>query len=168
MSKSPKVRNEDAAPYNVVACDQEADDNAVVAHAIAILSKRMKNGETLDSPNSVRDFLRLKLSGLEHEVFACVFLDYQNGFIAYEEIFRGTLNQTSVYPREVAKIALHHNAAYVIFAHNHPSGQEQPSRCDELITQQLKNALALFEIKVLDHFVVAGDKYTSFSERGLL
>ena len=104
----------------------------------------------------------------EHEVFVCVFLDSQNRVIACEELFRGTLAQTSVYPREVVKAALAHNAAAVIFAHNHPSGVAEPSRADELLTQALKQALALVDVKVLDHFVVAGAGAVSFAERGLL
>jgi DNA repair protein RadC len=122
----------------------------------------------LNSPQAVRDYLRLRLADLEWEVFVVLFLDAQNRLIACEELFRGTLTQTSVYPREVVKAVLKHNAAAVIFAHNHPSGVAEPSRADELLTQTLKQALALIECKVLDHFVVAGEKTTSFAERGLL
>ena len=110
----------------------------------------------LTSPDTVRDYLRLLLHDRGHEVFVCVFLDAQHRVIATEELFRGTLAQTSVYPREVVKATLAHNAAAVIFAHNHPSGVCEPSRADELLTQTLKQALALVDVKVLDHFVVAG------------
>ena len=117
---------------------------------------------------AVRDYLRLHFAGQEHETFLVLFLDAQNGLIASEELFRGTLTQTSVYPREVVKRALRHNAGAVIFAHNHPSGVAEPSRADEALTQALKQALALVDVKVLDHFVVAGTCAIGFAERGLL
>lgn len=125
-------------------------------------------GEALTSPQAVRDYLRLRLADREHEVFVALFLDNQNRLIACEEMFRGTLTQTSVYPREVVKAALKHNAAAMIFSHNHPSGVAEPSRADELLTTALKLALALVDIRVLDHIIVAGEKTTSFAERGLL
>ena len=146
----------------------EARDDELIHKALRILQTRARYGDALTSPNAVRDYLRLKLAGLEHEVFVCVFLDSQNRVMAFDELFRGTLAQTSVYPREVAKAALRHNAAAVIFAHNHPSGVAEPSRADELLTSALKSALALLDIRTLDHFVVASDKITSFAERGLL
>jgi DNA repair protein RadC len=124
--------------------------------------------DNLSSPRAVRDFLQLTLGGRGHEVFVALFLDAQNRLLASEELFRGTLTQTSVYPREIVKTALHHNAAGVIFAHNHPSGVAEPSRADELLTQTLKQALSLVEIKTLDHFIVAGTRTVSFAERGLL
>jgi DNA repair protein RadC len=116
----------------------------------------------------VRDYLRLTLAAREHEVFLALLLDSQHRVLKTIELFRGTLTQTSVYPREVVKTALHFNAAAVIFAHNHPSGVAQPSQADELLTRQLREALALVEIKVLDHFIVAGNQCLSFAERGLL
>ncbi len=122
----------------------------------------------LASPDAVRDYLRLTLSALPHEAFMALFLDSQNRLLAARELFRGTLAQTSVYPREVVKAALAHNAAGVIFAHNHPSGVAEPSRADELLTVALKQALALVDIRTLDHFVVAGSRVVSFAERGLL
>jgi len=122
----------------------------------------------LASPDAVRDYLRLTLSALPHEAFMALFLDSQNRLLAARELFRGTLAQTSVYPREVVKAALAHNAAAVIFAHNHPSGVAEPSRADELLTTALKQALALVDIRTLDHFVVAGSRVVSFAERGLL
>jgi DNA repair protein RadC len=124
--------------------------------------------DSLSSPRAVCDFLLLTLGGRAHEVFVALFLDSQNRLLASEELFRGTLTQTSVYPREVVKTALRHNAAGVIFAHNHPSGVAEPSRADELLTQTLKQALSLVEIKTLDHFIVAGTRTVSFAERGLL
>lgn len=141
---------------------------AVIEMAQRALREKIGNGAALNSPHSVRDYLRLKLQGRPHEVFAGVFLDAQNRVLAVEELFRGTLTQTSVYPREVVKRALHHNAAALIFAHNHPSGVAEPSRADEMLTNQLKQALALIDVKVLDHFVVGGDSAMSFAERGLL
>ena len=136
--------------------------------ALQILDTRMRSGPLLASPTAVRDYLRLSLHDRGHEVFVCIFLDSQHRVIACDELFRGTLAQTRVYPREVVKAALAHNAAAVIFAHNHPSGVAEPSRADELLTQSLKQALALVDIRSLDHFVVAGSAVVSFAERGLL
>jgi DNA repair protein RadC len=117
----------------------------------------------------VRDYLRLSLQEVEHEVFWCVCVDAQHRVIAAEELFRGTLTQTSVYPREVVKTALRHNSAGVIFAHNHPSGIAEPSHADEILTRSLKQALALVDVQVLDHFIIGeGGRSMSFAERGLL
>lgn len=132
------------------------------------LSEQMQVKDVLNSPKQVRDFLCLKLGQLTREVFMVLFLDSQNRIVTTEEMFSGTLMQTSVYPREVVKRALHHNAASVIFAHNHPSGIAQQSQADEMITKQLKEALALVDVRVLDHFIVAGNATLSFAERGLL
>jgi len=140
----------------------------IVQQALMILDARMRAAPTLASPEAVRDYLRLSLHDRAHEVFVCVFLDSQHRVIACDELFRGTLAQTSVYPREVVKAALAHNAAAVIFAHNHPSGIAEPSRADELLTQSLKQALALVDIRTLDHFIVAGCLLVSFAERGLI
>jgi DNA repair protein RadC len=139
-----------------------------IQRALQILATRMRSASALTSPNTVRDYLRLLLHDRGHEVFVCVFLDAQHRVLGCEELFRGTLTQTSVYPREVVKAALACNAAAVIFAHNHPSGVAEPSRADELLTQALKQALALVDTRALDHFVVAGDQLVSFAERGLL
>jgi DNA repair protein RadC len=132
------------------------------------LSGEMVQRDVLGSPESVRQWLRLKLGTLGHEVFVALWLDAQNRLIEYEEMFRGTLTQTSVYPREIVKRALACNAAGVLFAHNHPSGVAEPSRADEALTQALKQALLLIDVKVLDHFVIAGNTTVSFAERGLL
>jgi len=132
------------------------------------LKETMQGQDALSSPQHVRDFLCLKLASLPYEVFMVLFLDAQNKLISADELFHGSLTQTSVYPREVVKRALHHNAASVILAHNHPSGLAQQSQADELITQQLKQALALIDVRVLDHFIVAGNATFSFAERGLL
>ena len=144
------------------------DGDRIIKRALKLLDTRMRNSDALSSPQAVRDYLRLTLSDKEHEVFMCIFLDAQNRVLASEELFRGTLTQTSVYPREVVKAALKHNAAAVILAHPHPSGVAEPSRADEALTQALKQALALVDVKVLDHFVIAAGSAVSFAERGLL
>ena len=132
------------------------------------LKDELRAASALTSPGAVRDYLRLAIADREHEVFVCLWLDAQHRVLRFEELFRGTLSQTSVYPREIVKAGLRANAAAVIFAHNHPSGAAQPSRADELLTRNLKDALALVDVKVLDHFVVAGNQALSFAERGLL
>jgi DNA repair protein RadC len=132
------------------------------------LGEKLRAGAALTSPGAVRDYLRLALGGREHEVFVCLWLDAQHRVVSIDEPFRGTLTQTSVYPREIVKAALAANAAAVIFAHNHPSGVAQPSQADELLTRNLRDALALVDVKVLDHFIVAGTQAISFAERGLL
>jgi len=147
---------------------RSAELAAVVELARRTLAEEARDRDALASPQAVRDYLRLSLSARPHEVFIGLFLDSQNRLLAAEELFRGTLAQTSVYPREVVKAALARNAAAMIFAHNHPSGLAEPSRADELLTQALKQALALVDIRTLDHFVVAGSRLTSFAERGLL
>ena len=141
---------------------------AVTELARRSLGEALAGGSALTSPGAVRDYLRLALAAREHEVFVCLWLDAQHRVTGCQEVFRGTLTQTSVYPREIVKAALAANAAAVIFAHNHPSGVAQPSRADELLTRELKDALALVEVKVLDHFIVAGQQALSFAERGLL
>jgi DNA repair protein RadC len=141
---------------------------AGVELARRLLREEMSHGDALTSPEAVRDYLRLTLASLPHEAFVVLFLDSQHRLLAADELFRGTLAQTSVYPREVVKAALARNAAAVIFAHNHPSGVAEPSRADELLTQALKQALSLVDIRTLDHFVVAGHRVVSFAERGLL
>lgn len=145
-----------------------AQVQAVLEMARRALGEEMARGDTLNSPKAMRDWLRLKLAGLPHEVFMTVFLDTQNRVLAIEELFRGTLMQTSVYPREVVKRALEHNAAGVVLAHNHPSGVAEPSQADRWITDQLKVALGLVDVKVIDHFIVAGSRGLSFAERGWL
>ena len=141
---------------------------AVLEMAKRGLAEELRAGDALSSPKAVRDYLRLMLQGRQEEIFVAIFLDAQNRVVATEELFRGTLTQTSVYPREVVKRTLHYNAAAVIFAHNHPSGVAEPSRADESLTQALKQALALIDVKVLDHFIIAGAAVMSFAERGLL
>ncbi|MDP2834796.1 MAG: DNA repair protein RadC [Pseudomonadota bacterium] len=141
---------------------------AVLEMARRALGEDMKQGDALNSPRAVRDYLRLRLGGRNHEIFMVVFLDAQNRVLAAEEMFRGTLTQTSVYPREIVIHALRHNAAGVILAHNHPSGVAEPSQADRWLTDQLKTALGLVDVKVIDHFIVAGSEGFSFCERGWL
>lgn len=142
----------------------------VAAHELAkrALVEEIKRDTVLNSPARVRDYLRLQIGNLPHEVFHALFLDAQNRLIETAELFRGTLTQTSVYPREVVKRALACNAAGVILAHNHPSGVAEPSRADELLTRALKDALQLVDVRVLDHLVVGAGGTVSFAERGLL
>ena len=143
-------------------------DDAIIAQALAILSQRIRTGTIFASPSDIKAYLQLKTGALEYETFTVLFLDSQHGLIAAEELFRGTLNQTSVYPREVVKRALALNAASLVLAHNHPSGSAQPSRADEAITKTLKAALGLIDVQVLDHFVVTSSQATSMAEMGLL
>ena len=145
-----------------------AHADEVLCHARRLLANRVRRGATMSSPEAVKDHLRLELGALEHEVFCVLFLDAQHRIIALKQMFRGTVSQTSVYPREVVKEALAVNAAVVILAHNHPSGSVEPSRADEFLTQTLRTALALVDVRVLDHLVVAGADVCSFAERGLM
>ncbi len=141
---------------------------AVMEMARRALAEQIKQGAIMDSPQSVKDYLRLSMRSMPYEVFVVIFLDAQHRALATEELFRGTLTQASVYPREVVKRALFHNAAAVIFAHNHPSGTAEPSKADGTLTQSLKQALALVDINVLDHFVIGSEDVVSFAERGLI
>lgn len=141
---------------------------AVMELARRALSEEMRARDSLTSPAAVRGYLRLRMQHLGHECFYCVCLDAQNRVIEASELFRGTLTQTSVYPREVVKHALAHNAASVILAHNHPSGVAEPSIQDQALTRTLSEALALVDVKVLDHFIVAPGACLSFAERGLM
>lgn len=145
-------------------------DNAIIARALHILEGRARYAESLllSSPDAARDYCRLKLGALPHEVFGVLWLDAQNRLIVFEEMFRGTLTQTSVYPREIVKSALARNAAAAILTHNHPSGVAEPSAPDQMLTQVLKTALALVDVRVLDHLVVSAFGVSSFAERGLI
>ena len=151
-----------------VGAAKSAQIAVVMELARRALAEEMGARDCLASPDAVRGYLRLRMQELAHEAFCCVFLDAQNRVIVAEELFRGTLTQTSVYPREVVKHALRHNAAAVILAHNHPSGVAEPSIQDQALTRALAEALALVDIKVLDHFIVAPGACLSFAERGLI
>jgi len=141
---------------------------AVLELARRAVAEQLGAREVFASPDAVKNYLQLHLARRPHEVFAGLFLDAQNRLIAMEELFRGTLTQTSVYPREVVLQALHHHAAALVLAHNHPSGTVQPSRADEALTQTLKAALALVDVRVLDHIIVAPGQALSMAEKGLL
>jgi len=141
---------------------------AVMEMAKRHFKEVLQRGNALTSPDITRAYLSAQLRGYSYEVFACLFLDNQHRVIQLDELFRGTIDSASVYPREVVKQALHHNAAAVIFAHNHPSGISEPSYADKQITEKLKNALALFDIRVLDHFIIGDGQPYSFAENGLL
>ena len=152
-----------------VAAYLSEDADAIIAKALSILKQRLRQpGHHLTNPGAVKEFLAMRLCGLDHEQFHVLFLDVKNRLVAAEAMFTGTLTHTSVYPREVVKAALRHNASSVIFAHNHPSGCTDPSEADQRLTTNLVQALALVEIRVLDHFVVAGVDAYSFAEHGLL
>jgi len=145
-----------------------ATTEQILAAARRVVDRKMRRGDQLGSPSDVRAYLTAKLAGLEHEVFAALFLDSRHRLIEYVEMFRGSIDGASVHPREVVKEALRLNAAAVIFAHPHPSGSLTPSHADRAITGQLKEALALIEVRTLDHILVAGNATVSFAERGLL
>jgi DNA repair protein RadC len=141
---------------------------AVLEMSRRALREEIQHGDALNSPRAVRDYLQLLLGGRHQEVFLVLFLDTQHRVIASEELFHGTLGQTSVYPREVVKRALAHNAAAVILAHNHPSGMAEPSQSDRMLTDALKQALSLVDVRVLDHFIVAAGQILSFAEKGFI
>ena len=147
---------------------KRAEIAAVMELARRALAEQVAAAPVFDAPDRVKDFLRLQLAHLQHEVFAVLFVDSQHRLLKFEEMFRGTLTQTSVYPREVVRRALELHAGAVILAHNHPSGVAEPSRADEFLTQTLKSALQLVDVRVLDHLVVARSGVVSFAERGLL
>jgi len=169
-----QARQQDPAPYRV---DAEAGpdavarrEDAIIASALRILDARIRTGPVMDSPRAVKDYLRLhfaEANAAGREEFAVMFLAQDHRLIETRTLFRGTLAQTSVYPREVAKECLMRNAAAVVLAHNHPSGTAEPSRADEYLTRTLKDSLMLVDVRVLDH-VVVGDACVSFAERGLL
>jgi DNA repair protein RadC len=155
-------------PANSIDAVTQAEDQ-IIARGLTILTGRMRTDrEVFASPTTVRQYCQLRLGARAHEVFAVLFLDAQNRLIECREMFRGTLTQTSVYPREVVKECLELNAAAVILVHNHPSGEVQPSRADEALTQTLKTALALVDVRVLDHVIVSAVQSLSMAERGLL
>ncbi len=147
---------------------KRAELAAVIELARRALAQELAHRPTFDHPTKVKDYLKLQLGKLPHEVFAVMFLDAQTRLLKFEEMFRGTLTQTSVYPREVVKRALDLHAASVVLAHNHPSGVALPSKADEYLTLNLTNALKLVDVRVLDHLIVGEGDVTSFAERGLL
>ena len=158
--RSLMVRDEDGK-YRLASGDE------IIEAAMSEMQRRFSRGTTISSPEATKEFLQLRHGHLEHEVFAVLWLDNRHRVIEFEELFRGTIDGASVHPREVVKMALKHNAAAAIWAHNHPSGIAEPSQADQRITQRLKEALALVEVRTLDHVIVAEDT-CSFAERGLL
>lgn len=153
-------------PYRAAPVADE--DSSIIARALSILTARVKRGPLMQAPADLKAYLCLRAAGLECEVFGVVFLDSMHRVICHEDMFRGTVNQTSVYPREIVRAALAHNAAAVVLTHNHPSGMPEPSRADEYMTATVKSALLLVDVRVLDHVVTAGGSAVSFAERGLL
>jgi DNA repair protein RadC len=151
-------------------CDElrTATASEIIAAARRAMTRRVRRGTAMDSPRAVREFLTVKLGHLEHELFAVLLLDTRHRLIEYVELFRGTIDGASVHPREVVKLALLRNAAALVLAHPHPSGAAEPSQADEVVTRRLREALALVDIRVLDHIVIAGGEAISFAERGLL
>lgn len=169
------VRDLTVAPPRLAAvtCDRREAANRVLLQAALELARRhyaaaLRAGAPLSSPADTRRFLIAQLRDRPSEVFCCLYLDNRHRLIEFEELFRGTIDGAAVHPREVLRRALEHNAAAVILAHNHPSGIAEPSRADELITLRLRDALALVDIRVLDHFIVAGPEALSLAERGLI
>ncbi|GHZ26329.1 DNA repair protein [Vibrio cholerae] len=147
--------------------EQYYQENQILEHAAEILAHRYVRGDALTNPDATKEYIRCKLGAYEREVFALLLLDNQNRLIEFKELFHGTIDAASVYPREVVKVVLEVNAATVILAHNHPSGDVTPSQADRRITERLKDALALVDVRVLDHIVVGKDS-VSFAERGWL
>ncbi|EPC00408.1 hypothetical protein L861_14135 [Litchfieldella anticariensis FP35 = DSM 16096] len=145
-----------------------ASPEQILQAARKVIDLRLSRGDSLTSPSLATDYLQAKLAGYDHEVFGAIFLDTQHRMIEYNELFHGTLDSASVYPREVVKVVLHHNAGAVIFTHNHPSGVPDPSEADKRITQRLMEVLDLIDVRVLDHIIVAGNDTLSFAEHGLI
>jgi DNA repair protein RadC len=170
-----QVNDLESAYFGTAAVATEASDT-LLDHKLGVarellmrdLRAQLSAGPVMNSPQALRDWLRLHCAGLQHEVFIVLFLDAQNHLLSAVEMFRGTLTFTAVHPREVVKTSLKLNAAAVALAHNHPSGSPEPSRSDEMLTQTLKSALTLVDVRVLDHFIVCGDRCVSFAERGLI
>lgn len=150
------------------AVERDVTEEEVLTLALKIVARKYRRGRAITSPEATREYFSLKLAYFEHEVFCVLFLDNGNRVLKFDPMFRGTINSASVYPREVVKAALECNAAAVILAHNHPSGLAEPSQADRAITERLKQALDLVDVRVLDHFVLAGNSYVSFAERGML
>jgi len=159
----PHLFVQDATNHYRVASEEE-----VLYQAKTILRRKFRRGTALSTPQDSAEAFKAQFAGLEHEVFACLFLDSRHKVLEYVELFRGTIDGAFVHPREVVKQALHHNATAVILAHNHPSGEAEPSRADVTLTKRLTDALALVDVWVLDHIVTGGTEHVSFAERGLI
>jgi len=161
----PQAIKQDSGDYLITNPISLTDLCALTAQ---LLENQFKRSETITSSTKTISFLQAKLALKEHEVFSVMYLDSQHGMIAFEELFTGTIDKASVYPRELMKRCLHHNAAAIILAHNHPSGIPEPSASDKTITSRLEEALKLIDVRILDHIVVAGTGAVSFADRGLL
>lgn len=161
LDSSLLVRD-DQGRYLIATADQ------ILEAARQVIDQKIRRGASFTSPSEVKDYLKAKLSGYEREVFAVMLMDSKHCLIEYVELFQGTIDQAAVYPREVVKLAMQHNAAAMIISHNHPSGNPDPSRADEMLTKRLQDALALVDVRVLDHIIVAGNDTASFAERGLI
>ncbi len=161
LDSSLLVRD-DQGRYLMATADQ------ILEAARQVIDQKIRRGASFTSPSEVKDYLKAKLSGYEREVFAVMLMDSKHCLIEYVELFQGTIDQAAVYPREVVKLAMQHNAAAMIISHNHPSGNPDPSRADEMLTKRLQDALALVDVRVLDHIIVAGNDTASFAERGLI
>ena len=146
----------------------EQEKRSIVTLAMNVLAFRFRAGRVLSNPDETRSYLRMKLADYRNEVFGCLFLDNRHRILAVRELFQGTIDGASVHPRVVVQQALDVNAAALVFFHNHPSGVAEPSRADEMLTRRLRDALALVDVRVLDHFVVSGGESVSFAERGLI
>ncbi len=165
MNTSTRMNQSGTIPRRGLTPGQEA----LIAHAIACLEERYwVKKEVITSPAATRAYFKLKLDGLQAEIFACLFLDNRHQVLAYEELFQGTIDGASVHPREVVRKVIERGAAAVIFAHNHPSGNTEPSQADMRITEKLKSALALIDVRVLDHLIIGAGEGVSLAERGLL
>lgn len=143
-------------------------DEAVVGMALKILAQRVSKGSLLSNPDAVKNYLRVRFADLQHEVFCLLYVDKRHRLLACEEVSRGTIDGASVHPREIVKAALRHNAAGIVAAHNHPSNVAEPSHADELVTQRLKSALELVDIRLIDHLIVCNGGAVSLAERGLI
>lgn len=163
-----KIRTETSPAYTVTTTTNKTDDE-IIAEALAILGKRMRvPGVAIKSPQDTKDFLTLRLAEQETEVFCCIYLDNRHRVIAFEEVFQGTIDNTTVHPREIVRRCMKHNAAAIILAHNHPSGVVNPSEADRHITTRIRGALEWIDVRVLDHFIVGGTDCLSLAEKGLI
>jgi DNA repair protein RadC len=168
MSRGKRKAGEDAGGVRKSSASFTSDESALIRKALKLIEERTLNGgQILDTPRLVKDYLRLRLAGLEREVFGAIFLDSQNRFIGIEELFRGTVSETTVHPREVVKAALRHNASNVFFFHNHPHGAEDPSPADRRLSKTLRDTLALIDVTVLDEFIVTSKRVVSLAQRDL-
>lgn len=157
-----KAKSQERATYNV----SNSDEDRIIAQALEIIARRLKREAVFSSPKVVGEYFVMRSHELQREVFSVAFLDAQNRLIAIEELFHGTLDQAAVYPREIVRSALNHNAAAVVLHHNHPSGKPDPSRADELLTEKIKSVLETIEVRTLDHIITGGADWHSMAEHG--